>query len=88
MVPGMSKMPDLDMSEKEFMKTEAIIQSMTPLERVEKIELLPSRRRRIASGSGTSIDDVNRLVKGFKQLKKLFKSMPKMKSMPKEMLWQ
>ncbi len=93
MVPGMSNMKDLDISEKEFQKTEAIIQSMTPLEREERVELVPSRRVRIAKGSGTSIDDVNRLVKGFKKLKKLFKSMPKMKSMPnlnmsKEMLWQ
>ncbi|NGX47657.1 MAG: Signal recognition particle protein [Chlamydiae bacterium] len=88
MVPGMSNLGDLDISEKEFQKTEAIIQSMTPIEREERVELIPSRRHRIANGSGTSIDDVNRLVKGFKKLKKLCKSMPKMKSMPKEMLWQ
>lgn len=91
MVPGMSNMGDLDISEKEFMKTEAIIQSMTPNEREELVELVPSRRRRIAHGSGTTIDDVNRLVKGFKKLKQLCKSMPKMKSMSnlkETMLWQ
>lgn len=91
MVPGMSNLGDLDVSEKQFQQTEAIIQSMTPRERGEEVELLPSRRRRIAKGSGTSIDDVNRLVKGFKQLKKLCKSMPKMQSMLKSketMLWQ
>ncbi|MDN3505686.1 MAG: signal recognition particle protein [Simkaniaceae bacterium] len=93
MVPGMSNLGDLDISEKEFQKTEAIIQSMTSSERGETVELVPSRRRRIAKGSGTSIDDVNRLVKGFKKLKKLCKSMPKMGSMAdmkmsKEMLWQ
>lgn len=91
MVPGMGNLGDLDVSEKQFKQTEAIIQSMTANERLEEVELLPSRRRRIAKGSGTSIDDVNRLVKGFKQLKKLCKSMPKMKSMPnlkETMLWQ
>ncbi len=91
MVPGMSNMGDLELSEKEFMKTEAIIQSMTATEREESVELQPSRRRRIALGSGTTIDDVNRLVKGFKKLKKFCKSMPKMKSMPnlkETMLWQ
>jgi len=85
MMPGMSNMGNLDMSEKEFKKTEAIIQSMTPKERKEKVELVPSRRRRIAGGSGTKIEDVNRLVKSFKQLKKMCKSMPKMKSMSKMM---
>jgi len=93
MMPGMSNMDELDVSEKEFKKTEAIIQSMTPKEREERVELLPSRRNRIAKGSGTSIDDVNRLVKGFKKLKKFCKSMPKMKSMAnlsskEKMLWQ
>ncbi|NGX39387.1 MAG: Signal recognition particle protein [Chlamydiae bacterium] len=85
MMPGLSNMGDFEFSEKEFQKTEAIIQSMTPKERRERVELVPSRRRRIAKGSGTTIDDVNRLVKGFKKLKKLFKSMPKMKSMSKFM---
>lgn len=92
MIPGMSEIGDLEMPEKEFVKTEAIIQSMTPKEREEQVELIPSRRRRIALGSGTTIDDVNRLVKGFKNLKKMCKSMPKMmKSMPnikETMSWQ
>lgn len=92
MVPGMSQLGDLELPEKEFKQTEAIIQSMTPSEREERVELLPSRRRRIALGSGTTIDDVNRLVKGFKNLKKLCKSMPKLgKSMPnikETMSWQ
>jgi len=92
MVPGMSQLGDLELPEKEFKQTEAIIQSMTPSEREERVELVPSRRRRIAMGSGTTIDDVNRLVKGFKNLKKLCKSMPKLgKSMPnikETMSWQ
>lgn len=77
MMPGMSNMPNLDQSESEFKKIGAIIQSMTRDERIEKVELVPSRRWRIAKGSGTSIDDVNRLIKGFKRMKDLFKSLPK-----------
>lgn len=92
MMPGLPSLGDLDVSEKEFNKTGAIIQSMTQAEREEQVELIPSRRRRIAAGSGTTLDDVNRLVKGFKKLKKLFKSMPKsMKGMPnlkETMQWQ
>lgn len=81
MLPGVPDMGDMDVSEKEFGKLEAMILSMTPAERQEKDELIPGRRRRIASGSGTSIDDVNRMVKGFKRLKQFFKEMPNMKNM-------
>lgn len=93
MMPGFSNFEDMEMPEKELKKTEAIIQSMTEKEREESAELIPSRRHRIAKGSGTTIDDVNRLVKGFKQLKQICKSMPKMKSMAnlfskEKMPWQ
>jgi signal recognition particle subunit SRP54 len=77
MMPGMSQLPNLDQSEGEFKKIEAMIQSMTKNERIEKVELVPSRRWRIAKGSGTTVDEVNRLIKGFKRMKDLFKSMPK-----------
>lgn len=77
MLPGASQLPNLDKSTEEFGKIEAIILSMTPEERFEKIELVPSRRWRIAKGSGTTVDDVNRLVKGFKKMKDLMKSLPK-----------
>lgn len=80
MLPGMSGLGDIDFDEKEFAKTEAMIQSMTQKERMEKVELVPSRRRRIAAGSGTSIDDVNRMVKGFKKLKQFCKEMPNLKN--------
>jgi signal recognition particle subunit SRP54 len=50
---------------------------MTPDERFEKTELVPSRRWRISKGSGTSVDDVNRLIKGFKRMKDMMKSLPK-----------
>ncbi len=79
MMPGMPELPDLDQSEKEFSKIEAMILSMTKEERVGKAELVPSRRRRIAKGSGTTIDDVNRLVKGFKELLKFAKLLPGLK---------
>jgi signal recognition particle subunit SRP54 len=89
MLPGVPDMGSLDISEKEFSKLEAMILSMTPLERQERVELIPGRRRRIASGSGTTIDDVNRMVKGFKRLKQFVKDMPGLKNKMKEnSLWR
>ena len=80
MVPGFNKMGgDFDMSDRELSRIEAIILSMTSNERIGLDELLPSRRRRIANGSGTSIDDVNRMIKSFKQIKQMMKKMPGMK---------
>lgn len=79
MLPGMSNLGELDFDEKELTRLEAMITSMTLEERLEKVELVPSRRRRIASGSGTTIDDVNRMVKGFKKLKQFCKDMPSLK---------
>jgi signal recognition particle subunit SRP54 len=76
MMPGLGALGDIDFSDKEFGKMEAIILSMTPRERQEKDELEVSRRRRVAKGSGVDIDDVNRLVKGFKRVKQMFKNMP------------
>lgn len=78
MLPGMSNLGDLDVSEKEFQKIESIILSMTQNERQGKVELEMSRRRRLAKGSGTTIDDVNRLVKGFKRLKQMMKDLPQL----------
>lgn len=83
MFPGASKIPDLDQSEKEFYKIEAIILSMTARERCEKDELSISRIKRISRGSGTSIQDVNKLKKSFKQSKQFFKSGPSKKMMDK-----
>ena len=80
MLPGAGDgMFDIEESEKEFASTESIILSMTKKERGGLVEIIPSRRRRIARGSGTTMDDVNRLIKGFKQLKKAAKSMSGMK---------
>jgi len=84
MLPGMSEIGDMDIDEKELNRVEAMISSMTLDERREKVELVPSRRRRIASGSGATIDDVNRMVKGFKRLKQFCKEMPALKNQMKK----
>jgi signal recognition particle subunit SRP54 len=68
---GLKKMMD----EKQMAQTEAIIQSMTHLERKNPSILDASRRRRIANGSGTSVQDINRLLKEFKMVQKLLKQM-------------
>ena len=75
-------MPNIDemqIDDKELKKIEAMILSMTPSEREEKVELVPSRRKRIADGSGVKIDDVNKMIKSFKRLKQFFKDMPNLK---------
>lgn len=85
MIPGLGGMGDFDFSDSEFNKMEAVIYSMTPAERQERVELEHGRRKRIAKGSGVAIDDVNRMVKSFKRVKQLFKNMPDMKSQAKKM---
>eukprot|EP01066_Platyproteum_vivax_P000017 Platyproteum_vivax@DN10038_c0_g1_i1.p2 len=76
MMPGFSGMGDFEMSDKEMGKTEAIILSMTLDERMGLEELIPFRRRRVVLGSGTSLDDVNRMIKSFKRIKQMMKKMP------------
>ena len=75
MMPGVnaSALKDAKIDEKAVARTEAIIKSMTPRERAKPDILNYSRRKRIAEGSGTSIEDVNRLLKLFEQTKKLMK---------------
>lgn len=85
MLPGISNLPDLDTPEKEFYKMEAIILSMTPRERMEKDELDMGRMKRIASGSGTALADVNKLKKSFKKTKQLIKQVPNKKMFDKFM---
>ena len=63
--------------ERQFKRTEAIISSMTPGERRDPDVLNGSRRRRIATGSGTDVQDVNKLVKQYREMKKLMKTMQK-----------
>ncbi|MEI8329007.1 MAG: signal recognition particle protein [Chlamydiia bacterium] len=79
MIPGMPSIDEMNIDEKELTKIEAMILSMTRSEREEKVELVPSRRRRIAAGSGVKIDDVNKMVKSFKRIKQFFKDMPSLK---------
>ncbi len=83
MLPGMSKIKEIDFDESELFKLEALVHSMTPSERQEKSELTMSRRKRIARGSGRSLDDVNRMLKSFKQTKQFFKNVPSMKQLQK-----
>jgi signal recognition particle subunit SRP54 len=79
MIPGLSKikqmqnMPKPD--ESELVRTEAIINSMTRVERRNYLILNASRRQRIASGSGTSVQDVNRVIKSYSQMLKMMKKM-------------
>ena len=74
MIPGVGKaIKDIDIDENAFKKIEAIIQSMTPKERANPDIINQSRRLRIARGSGSKIEDVNRLMKQFDQTKKMMK---------------
>jgi signal recognition particle subunit SRP54 len=63
--------------ERQFKRTEAIISSMTPGERRSPDVLNASRRRRIAAGSGTEVQDVNQLIKQYREMHKLMKTMQK-----------
>ncbi len=75
MVPGASKMlpPGAEIDEGEIGRIEAIISSMTDKERRQPKLLNANRRKRIAAGSGTSVQDVNRLMKNYEQMKKMMK---------------
>ncbi|MCL4168470.1 UNVERIFIED_CONTAM: hypothetical protein GTU68_046853, partial [Idotea baltica] len=76
MIPGVGKaIRDVDIDDNAFNKIEAIINSMTPEERTKPDILNGSRRKRIAEGSGSSIQDVNAFIKQFDQMKKMMKKM-------------
>jgi signal recognition particle subunit SRP54 len=80
MIPGMGKlkqMKNMDVDESELVHIEAIINSMTPLERNQYNIINGSRRRRIAQGSGTSVQDVNRLLKNYTQVMKMMRKLNK-----------
>jgi len=79
-LPGMGQLKDQvsgDFAEKEFKRLEAIIQSMTAQERAFPAVIKGSRKRRIAAGSGTSVQDVNKLLKQFTQMQKMMKKASK-----------
>ena len=74
MIPGVGKaIKDIDIDDNAFKSIEAVIHSMTPLERTQPELINGSRRKRIADGSGTTIQDVNRLLKQFDQTRKMMK---------------
>lgn len=76
MIPGMSsQLKDAKIDEKEFNRVEAILRSMTNDERSDPSMLNASRRKRIAFGSGTSVPDVNRLMKQFDEMRKMIRAM-------------
>jgi signal recognition particle subunit SRP54 len=80
MIPGVGKaIKDIDLDDEAFKSVEAIIYSMTPKERTNPAILNTSRRTRIAKGSGTSIQEVNNLLKRFEEMKKMMKMMTKQK---------
>jgi len=88
MIPGVGKaVKDLDISNDSFKNIEAIIQSMTKKEKEDPAVLNGSRKKRIAEGSGTSIQEVNKLIKQFEDMRKMMKSfasgkVPRMPQMP------
>ena len=74
MIPGVGKaLKDIDIDDDAFKSIEAIILSMTPKERTHPELLNTSRRNRIARGSGTDVQAVNRLIKQFEQMRKMMK---------------
>jgi signal recognition particle subunit SRP54 len=80
MIPGMGKlkqMKNFDVDENELVRIEAIINSMTPQERRQHGIINGSRRKRIAKGSGTKVQDVNRLLKNYTQVMKMMKKLNK-----------
>ncbi|MCO8193376.1 MULTISPECIES: signal recognition particle protein [Anaerofustis] len=86
MLPGAGKLKNLSIDERELVRQKAIIQSMTIKERQNPSIINASRRKRIAAGSGTKVSDVNKLLTGFEQSKKMMKQLnsgkmrlPKMK---------
>jgi len=80
MIPGlgnMKQLKNLSVDDQELVRVEAIINSMTPLERQRHMIINGSRRKRIAKGSGTSVQDINRLLKNYSQVLKMMKKISK-----------
>jgi len=74
MIPGVGKaVKDIDIDNNSFKGIEAIIRSMTPAERTDPSILNGSRKKRIAEGSGTNIQEVNKLIKQFEDMRKMMK---------------
>ncbi len=87
MIPGVGKaIKDIDIDDNAFKGIEAIIHSMTPQERANPEIINGSRRQRIARGSGTTIQEVNRLLKQFEETRKMMKAATVMKANPMKMM--
>ena len=80
MIPGGSKLKNLDIDDNKFKTTNAIIDSMTNKERKNVGIINGSRRKRIAMGSGTTLQEVNQLIKQYDSMKKMMKKMNKFKN--------
>jgi signal recognition particle subunit SRP54 len=79
MIPGVGKaIKDVDISDDSFKGIEAIIKSMTPYERNNPDDISASRKKRIAAGSGKTVEDVNAFMKQFDQMRQMMKMMNKM----------
>ena len=81
LIPGMNKLKDVKIDDKEFVKIEAIICSMTKKEKQDIRILNGNRRKRIAMGSGTTVQDVNKFIKSFEMTQKMMKKIKNEKSM-------
>jgi signal recognition particle subunit SRP54 len=91
MLPGVGKqLQGIDVNEKDMGRVEAIVLSMTPNERRMPHVIDGSRRKRIAAGSGTSVQQVNQLLSARKQMQKMMKQMKKgkMPGLPPELMQQ
>ncbi len=86
MLPGMNKFKDIEVDDKEFVKIEAIICSMTKEERRNPKLLNGSRRLRIAKGSGTTVEQINKFMKSFELTQKMMKEMTSNKGMMRKMM--
>ena len=80
MIPGMNQLKDVKVDDKEFVRIEAMISSMTKEERKN-----PNRRLRIARGSGTTVQDINKFMKSFEMTQKMMRKMQNEKNLKKMM---
>ena len=86
MIPGLNKFKDIEVDDKEFEKIEAIICSMTKQEKRNTRLLNASRRQRIAKGSGTTVQDINKFIKSFEMTQKMMKKMKQNKGGMKNLM--
>lgn len=86
MIPGMNQLKDVKIDDKEFVKIEAMICSMTKAEKRNTKLLNASRRQRIAKGSGTTVQDINKFIKSFEMTQKMMKKMKSDKGRMKKLM--